>query len=85
KKKREPGKPLGIDMYELTAEEKREYGVGELPTTLRDAVEQLTTDEVLQRALGSHIYDSFLDLKIEEWNQFCLYVTPWEIMKYLDY
>jgi glutamine synthetase len=48
-------------------------------------VEQLTTDEVLQRALGSHIYDSFLDLKIEEWNQFCLYVTPWEIMKYLDY
>ncbi|MEM2942072.1 MAG: type I glutamate--ammonia ligase [Candidatus Bathyarchaeia archaeon] len=85
RKKREPGRPLRMDMYELTAEEKREYGVGELPTTLRDAIEHLTTDEVLQRTLGSHIYDSFVDLKFEEWNQFCLYVTPWEIMKYLDY
>ncbi|WP_455363993.1 type I glutamate--ammonia ligase [[Eubacterium] cellulosolvens] len=85
KKKIEPGDPLRVDMYELTAEEKRRYGVGELPTTLRDAMEHLTTDDVLKRTLGSHIYDSFIDLKFEEWNQFCLYITPWEVMKYLDY
>jgi glutamine synthetase len=71
-------------MYELTDEEKRKYGVGELPTTLRDALDHLSTDEVLQKALGSHIYDAFMSLKIEEWNQYCLYITPWEIMKYLD-
>jgi glutamine synthetase len=85
KKKIDPGDPLRADMYELTNEEKKKYGVGELPTTLRDALDHLTTDEVLQEVLGSHIYDAFIGLKVEEWNQYCLYVTPWEIMKYLDY
>ena len=85
KKSRDPGDPLRIDMYSLTNEEKRKYGVGELPTTLRDALDHLTTDEVVQKALGSHIYESFIELKVDEWNQYCLYVTPWEIMKYLDY
>jgi len=40
---------------------------------------------VIQRALGSHIFDRFIELKTNDWNQYCLYVTPWEIMKYLDY
>jgi glutamine synthetase len=85
KKKIDPGDPLRADMYELSEEEKRKYGIGELPTTLRDALDHLTTDEVLQRVLGDHIYEAFISLKVEEWNQYCLYVTPWEIMKYLDY
>jgi len=85
KKKIEPGDPMRIDMYELTDEEKRKYGLGELPTTLRDALSYLAMDEVLQNTLGSHIYDAFMELKTDEWNQYCLYITPWEIMKYLDY
>ncbi|NOZ77135.1 MAG: type I glutamate--ammonia ligase [Euryarchaeota archaeon] len=85
KNKIDPGDPLLKDVYELSAREKHELGVGELPTTLRDAIEALTSDEVIQDALGSHIYDAFVSLKTDEWNQYCLYVTPWEIMKYLDY
>ncbi len=85
KKKIEPGEPLRMDMYELSPTEKEKYGIGELPTTLRDAIDHLTTDEVLQETLGNHIYEAFVSLKIDEWNQYCLYVTPWEIMKYLDY
>jgi len=34
--------------------------------------------------LGSHIFDAFMELKIDEWNQYCLYITPWEFMKYFD-
>ena len=84
KKKIDPGDPLRADMYELTPEEKEKYGVGELPTTLRDALEHLSSDEVLQQTLGSHVFDAFMSLKTDEWNQYCLYITPWEIMKYLD-
>ena len=84
KKKIDPGDPLMKDVYELSEKEKREFGVGELPTTLRDAIECLQSDEVIQKVLGSHIYDAFVDIKINEWNQYCLYVTPWEFMKYLD-
>lgn len=84
KKKIDPGDPVMVDVYELSGKEKREMGIGELPTTLRDALDHLATDEVLQKVLGSHIFDAFMELKIEEWNQFCLYITPWEYMKYFD-
>ncbi|MET1124214.1 MAG: type I glutamate--ammonia ligase [Archaeoglobaceae archaeon] len=84
KKKIDPGDPVMVDVYELSAAERRELGIGELPTTLRDALDHLASDEVLQRALGSHIFDAFMELKIEEWNQYCLYITPWEFMKYFD-
>lgn len=84
KKKIEPGDPIMKDVYELSPREKRELKIGELPTTLRDALDHLATDEVLQKVLGSHIFDKFMELKIEEWNQFCLYITPWEYMKYFD-
>ena len=47
RKSRDPGDPLRVDMYALTNEEKRRYGIGELPTTLRDALDHLTTDDVL--------------------------------------
>jgi len=85
KKKIEPGDPLRQDMYELSSDEKKEHGIGELPTTLRDAIDHLSTDEVLLDLLGDHIFEQFVGLKIDEWNQYCLYVSPWEIMKYLDY
>lgn len=84
KKKIDPGDPIMKDVYELSPSEKRELGIGELPTTLRDALDHLASDEVIQKVLGSHIFDAFMSIKIDEWNQYCLYITPWEYMKYLD-
>ncbi len=84
KKKIDPGDPIMRDVYELSPKEKRELGIGELPTTLRDALDHLASDEVIQKVLGSHIFDAFMSIKIDEWNQYCLYITPWEYMKYLD-
>ncbi len=84
KKKIDPGDPVDEDIYDLTDQEKKDLNIRQLPTTLRDALDALSSDEVLQGVLGSHIYDAFMDYKTGEWNQFCLYVTPWEIMKYLD-
>lgn len=85
KKKIEPGDPVDKDVYEMSASEKKAAGIRQLPTTLRDALDALESDELFKDVLGSHIYDAFVDYKSAEWNQYCLYVTPWEIMKYLDY
>ncbi len=85
KKKLDPGDPVDEDVYEMNAERKRALGIKELPTTLSDALESMKSDEVVHKALGSHIFDAFIDYKTNDWNQYCLYVTPWEIMKYLDY
>jgi glutamine synthetase len=85
KKKIDPGDPVDEDVYELTSERRRALGIQELPTNLKAALDSLKSDEVLHRTLGSHIFDSFIEYKTNDWNQYCLYVTPWEIMKYLDY
>jgi len=85
KKKIDPGDPVDKDVYEMTTEDKHEYGIKQLPTTLSDALEELKCDDLFKNVLGSHLYDAFIDYKTQEWNQYCLYVTPWEIMKYLDY
>ncbi|MEM2936612.1 MAG: type I glutamate--ammonia ligase [Candidatus Bathyarchaeia archaeon] len=85
KKKMDPGDPVDEDVYELTPERRRALGIRELPTTLKDALDAMKSDEVVHRALGSHIFDAFIEYKTNDWNQYCLYVTPWEIMKYLDY
>lgn len=85
KKKIDPGDPVDEDVYELTPERRRMLGIEELPTTLKDALDCMKSDEVIHRTLGSHIFDAFIEYKTNDWNQYCLYVTPWEIMKYLDY
>jgi len=85
KKKIDPGDPVDEDVYELTPERRRALGIRELPTTLKDALDEMKSDEVIHRTLGSHIFDAFIEYKTNDWNQYCLYVTPWEIMKYLDY
>jgi len=85
KKKLDPGDPVDEDVYELSPERRRALGIKELPTTLRDALEAMQSDDVVHKTLGSHIFDAFIEYKTNDWNQYCLYVTPWEIMKYLDY
>jgi len=85
KKKIDPGDPVDEDVYKLSPERRRALGIGELPTTLKDALDEMKSDEVIHRTLGSHIFDAFIEYKTNDWNQYCLYVTPWEIMKYLDY
>lgn len=85
KKKIDAGDPVDEDVYALNAERKRALNIRELPTTLKEALDEMKSDELVKETLGSHIFDSFIDLKTNDWNQFCLYVTPWEIMKYLDY
>ncbi|MFW6110418.1 MAG: type I glutamate--ammonia ligase [Thermoproteota archaeon] len=85
KKKIDPGDPVDEDVYELPPERRKALGIKELPTNLKDALEAMKSDEVIHKTLGSHIFDAFIDYKTNDWNQYCLYVTPWEIMKYLDY
>jgi len=85
KKKIEPGDPVDEDVYKLTPQKRKELGIKELPTTLKDSLAELRSDEVLEKTLGSHVFDAFIELKTNDWNQYCLYVSPWEIMKYLDY
>jgi glutamine synthetase len=84
-KKMTPPAPLNnVNLYELNREERREMGVGELPGSLAEALGELEKSEVLKAALGDSIYESFLRAKWNEWDEFRLRVTDYEIERYLE-
>jgi glutamine synthetase len=78
-----PPPPIERNVYDLSVRDKRKYGVSELPTTLREALEALRKDRVIREALGKPLYDSFLDAKQLEWDSYRIAVHQWELDQYL--
>jgi glutamine synthetase len=80
-----PPKPLvDVNLYELNAKERKKMGVGELPGSLGEALVELSKDKVLVNALGDSAYEAFMRAKTEEWDQFRLRVSDYEIERYLE-
>jgi len=80
-----PPAPLNnVNLYHLTAEERAKMGVGSLPGSLAEALDELAKDNVLVKALGSNIYEAFSRAKREEWDEYRIHVTDYEIERYLE-
>ena len=54
-----------------------------LPGTLSEALDALEEDQVVRDALGPHVFSRFLDAKRQEWEEYRVQVTDWELDKYL--
>lgn len=80
-----PPAPLNnVNLYHLNAEERAKMGVGSLPGSLAEALNELAKDNVIKDALGSTTYEAFARAKWEEWDEFRLRVTDYEIERYLE-
>ncbi|HWH43622.1 MAG TPA: glutamine synthetase family protein [Thermoleophilaceae bacterium] len=71
------------NLYDLSEAERAELGVGNLPETLGEAIEEMAKSELVERALGSHTFGRYVDLKRKEWQDYRVQVTPWELERYL--
>jgi glutamine synthetase len=78
-----PGAPLTGSSYQLDPLERRERGIGTLPTSLRQAIGELENDPVVRAALGDHLFAAFRDAKLEEYERYRRAVHPWEREQYL--
>ena len=80
-----PPKPLNnINLYHLDKEERTQLGVTELPGSLAEALSELEKDEILKSALGETLYEAYMRAKWEEWDEYRLRVTDFEIERYLE-
>ncbi|HHX63491.1 MAG TPA: type I glutamate--ammonia ligase [Chloroflexi bacterium] len=59
------------------------HGLDTLPGSLKEALDALEKDTVVQEALGPHIYERFIDAKRQEWDDYRLDVSQWELDRYL--
>ena len=83
--KRELTPPMPVDrnIYEMKPSELRDLGIGTLPTDLDHALISLSKDEIIQEALGKHIFTNFMAEKKLEWENYRINVHPWEVEQYM--
>jgi glutamine synthetase len=71
------------NIYSLSEQQKRKYGIESLPESLGHALNIMQDSELVKDTLGNHIFENFLYVKKEEWETYRKQVTPWEVKKYL--
>ncbi len=79
--KRDPGKRLDIDMY---AEPEKAGRTKKLPLNLLDALRLMEKNKMLREAFGGDVVDSYVKLRMAEWNRFKNHLSQWEYDHTLD-
>ena len=69
-------------IYDMTAAQRETMGIGSLPATLEQAIEELQADRLLMDTLGDHVSRAYIDGKKREWTEYCTAVTDWELKRY---
>lgn len=82
KEKKNPVKPVNENIYKMTSDERKEAGIADLPSTLHNAIKALKADPVVSDSLGQHCYQSFINSKELEWDEYRPTVSEWERKKY---
>lgn len=77
--KTSPGKRMDNNMYEGAAPKGKK-----LPATLHAALILLSGNKTLRAGLGDEVVDSFVTLKMGEWNRYNSHISSWERDTYLD-
>ncbi len=76
--------PVRENIYEFDEEKRDEYGITTLPSNLGEAIDALEADEVIQDALGEHVYENFTEAKTKEFEEYIVEVSQWELDQYLE-
>ncbi len=85
KKKTDPGDPVDEDIYKLTAEKRREMKVGELPGSLKEAVESLQSDSAfLDGIFPKDLVDIMMELEMDAYRAVSARPHPYEFYLYFD-
>ncbi|HIW72141.1 MAG TPA: type I glutamate--ammonia ligase [Candidatus Levilactobacillus faecigallinarum] len=79
-----PREAVDRNIYRMDAEERQENHITNLPDTLHNALKDLAADDVMRNAMGSHLYQSFIEAKNLEYNSYRTQVSQWERDQYLE-
>jgi len=76
--------PMEKNLYHLSPDDRRRLGIEQLPATLGEAIEITAESELVLRTLGEHIFNRYVEIKRQEWEDYRVQVTPWELERYLS-
>ncbi len=76
--------PVRENIYEFDESKREEYGIDTLPENLGQAVDALEADDVVMDALGPHTGEKFVEAKRQEYKDYLVEVSEWELDRYLE-
>ncbi|MCY3903184.1 MAG: type I glutamate--ammonia ligase [Caldilineaceae bacterium] len=79
-RKLDPPMPAEEDLYQMNGDRS---GLETLPGNLGEALDALRQDEVVQDALGQHVFERYVEAKNQEWDSYRNFVSQWELDRYL--
>ena len=79
-----PEQPPVLDnVFDMPLQQRQSLGIKSLPTSLGEAINLAEESQLLREALGDHIFNSFIENKKIEWEDYRSTVTDYEISRYL--
>lgn len=75
--------PIELNVYELNEQERKKMGIGTLPASLWEAIQLAEKSELVQKALGEHVFNALIEDKKFEWDKYRTQVTEYELKQYL--
>lgn len=78
----DPGPAREENLYDLSPAELASRGICELPRSLHEAVEAFAADPFVTETLGQDLRNEFIRYKSEEWREYHLQISQWEIDRY---
>ncbi|MEJ2547296.1 MAG: type I glutamate--ammonia ligase [Gemmatimonadota bacterium] len=77
------GPPLDVNVWELSAADRKKYKITSLPANLGEAIEELEKSDTMRAVLGEHLFTNFVESKKKEWSEYISQVSTWELDRYL--
>jgi glutamine synthetase len=71
------------NLHRLSDAERSDLGIGTLPRSLAQALEDMESSQLVQDTLGPHIFEWFVRNKYSEWADYKAHVSQFELDRYL--
>ena len=54
-----------------------------MPGSLGEAIAEMEKSDLMKHTLGDHLFERYIEAKKQEWDEYRLNVSQWELDRYL--
>jgi glutamine synthetase len=83
KNKIKPPNPVEENVYHFDDKKLAEFYIETLPSSLEEAIDEFEKSKLMKEALGDFAFNTYLEAKKKEWDEYRLNVSQWELDRYL--
>jgi len=76
--------PVEASVTDMAYDERAKLGIEALPGNLWESIRIAEQSDLVRRALGEHVFSSFIENKKIEWDRYHSQVTEYEVDRYLS-